>query len=154
MRHDQIIEPTVLTADRIERETRAGSSLVTVRFHKPRGHDARRPSRAATARFHARAYSGYSRYNHAGTRPRRLRREIRWIGLTILSILPLFSAFLLLRGSAAQGVSIENSDAAPYAISISIDAPGSPSNSGASIVFPGYLLPDDGSSEDPAHAGG
>ena len=154
MRHDQIIEPAVLIADRIEREPRAGSSLVTVRFHKPRTHDARRPSNVATARFHARAYSGYSRYSHAGPRRRRLRREIRWMGLGLLSILPLFTAVLLLRGAAVQAVSMENSDVAPYATSISIDASGSLSAPGASIVFPGYLLPDDGSSEDSAHAGG
>ena len=153
MRHDPIIEPAVLIPDRVERETRPGSSLVTVRFHKPRARDARRPSREATARFHARAYAGYSRYSHAKPR-RRLRREIRWVGLAILSIVPLFSAMMLLRGSAAQAVSLERSNPAPFAISTSIEAPGSLGVSGASIVFPGYLLPDDGSSEDPAHAGG
>ena len=152
MRHESSIQTAILTADSIEHEVLSGSPLVKVRFHQPKSREARRPSTAAAARFHTRAYSGYSHYSQVRPRRRRLRREIRWIGWTILTTLPLLSAMLLLRGSTANAVSIESSGATPYAISI--DPPGSLVSPRASIVFPGYLLPDDGSSEDPAHAGG
>ena len=153
MRCDQTNQSAVLTVDAIEREVLAGSPLVKVRFHQPRSRDARRPTAAATARFHGRASSGYSRFNPARPR-RRLRREIRWIGWTMLSTMPLLLACVLLRGSAANAVSLQSSDVSPRVDAQAIDSSRTLSNSGPSIVFPGYLLPDDGSSEDQTHAGG
>jgi len=103
-----------------------------------------------------------------GSRPRRrLRREVRLTGYALLCIVALIwlPRMLLLRSESAavethsgRGAAHRGRDRAAYAtapaISISIEpttlAPYADVE--PPVVFPGYLLPDDGC-EEPAHAG-
>ena len=118
-----------------------------------------RASRRATARLQRRP----------AARRRRLRREVRMAGYTLMMTAPLILASLLLWGgrpavsmAATRPVGDCVSDdgradlaaARPPAISISIEsATLSPcSEAEPPVVLPGYLLPDD-HCEEPAHAG-
>jgi hypothetical protein len=117
----------------------------------------------------ARPRPGHSRRRPpSGPGRRRLRREIRVAGYALLSVLPLALASASLLGgrqaavfgavrAAARGGSVGSDLAralAPPAISITIEPAGlsAPAEPEPPVVFPGYLLPDDGP-EESAHAG-
>jgi hypothetical protein len=110
------------------------------------------------------AYSRPSRRwsGRARVKPRRrLRREVRWVCYAMLAVLPpALSAFAYWEGRQAALLEIRAPQAAeaaaeplPPRVSLSIEPalPPPPAEPAAPVVFPGYLLPDDGL-EEPAHA--
>ncbi len=88
-------------------------------------------------------------------RRRRLRRKVRLTGCVLMMVAPLALAATLLHAlPTATASDTDRSNIAarrPPAVFLSIEAPGRESE--PPVVFPGYLLPDDGN-EEPAHAGG
>jgi hypothetical protein len=97
-------------------------------------------------------------------RRRRLRKEVRVAGLTMMSMLPLTLLFLTLGGAGptdrpAMAI-IERLPAVPVRAEVIADVvltfdterTGPAPTATVPVVFPGYLLPVDGL-EEPAHAG-
>ena len=115
----------------------------------PRVREARRPSASARGRLpsHGPATLGGVGNGSRTNRPRRrLRREVRLAAWALLTLFPLCGAALFLRGAVPA-----RNPAAP--VSITIGPPAASWEVTAPVVFPGYLLPDDGA-EEPRHAGG
>jgi hypothetical protein len=104
------------------------------------------------------------RISRPGTRRRRLRKEVRVAGLTMMSMLPLTLLLLTLGGAGPTerpGIVVVNRvPAAPVGAEVIADVvltfdterTGPASTAIVPVVFPGYLLPVDGL-EEPAHAG-
>jgi hypothetical protein len=104
------------------------------------------------------------RMSRPGPRRRRLRREVRVAGLTMMSMLPLTLLFLTLGGARpSDRTAMAVVDRLPTATSgaeviadvvltFETERPGQAPNATVPVVFPGYLLPVDGF-EEPAHAG-
>jgi len=97
------------------------------------------------------------------TRRRRLRKEVRVAGLTMMSVLPVGFLLLTLGGArladrpakavAAFATSHVGRDASPrVSLAFEPTSPERVSKASAPVVFPGYLLPVD-DPEELAHAG-
>lgn len=132
--------------------------LIEVPTIHPQTRRPRRPSRTATQRIRENVYRHGS--SHAERPRRRLRREFRVAGYTMVALLPLLLAVLLLRGAptslaASRTRGPVTAAVRPPAISLSVEpsTPAARTRSKPPVVFHGYLLPDD-DFEDPAHAGG
>ncbi len=93
---------------------------------------------------------------------RRLRREVRYAGLTMMSLMPMAMLFLMLGGArpadrpmvvaAALGVNDLGGGVPASSPRVTLlFEPSAPAESHP-VIFPGYLLPVDGP-EDPVHAG-
>ena len=129
--------------------------LIEVPLLAPRVRPARRPSVAATERIQAHGASPFP--GRTRTRRRRLRREVRMAGYVLATALPLALALALFRGAPAVGRDGSGPGPRPPGVVITLD-PGALNpqfEPEATVVLPGYLLPDEGEgAEEPAHAGG
>lgn len=118
-----------------------------------------RAARPASEAARAKLRSHGARPLGTAVRRRRLRREIRVAGGVLATLVPLTLAFALLLdrpspASARRPVLPAAISAAvrPPAVSIMLDS-SLHAEPESTVVFPGYLLPDEGA-EEPAHAGG
>jgi hypothetical protein len=104
------------------------------------------------------------RMSRPGTRRRRLRKEVRVAGFTMMSILPLTFLFLTLGGARPSdrptmavvdrlpAVTGGAEVIADVVLTFDTERTGTAPTATVPVVFPGYLLPVDGL-EEPAHAG-